>query len=1215
MAGPSVRRAAQTALDGTDDNVADFLAEGQHAARAQDDRIRVTQIMSGGGPATKEAAQTALSGDAADAREFLIFGQHVARARDEELFTIAQLASLAKEAGELAAEETQLAKVASAQAVEAARQAKLAAQRAAAETAAAKDSANRAAAAAGRAADAAAGAAEAARTAIGAANQASNAARAAAIAASRAASAATRAGQAAAQAYGAAAAAARDKKNAGAARDAAVNARNIAAGARRAAEASKQAGLAAQAASGAATAAASAGNNAAAAAEAAAEAGGYAHAAGAEATRARNAAATARNAARRATRAANAAERLAGQAAKAADDAYKAANAAATHAEAAAVAADDAAAHAGEAQEAAARSTRHAAAALTAANTATEAANTASEVEETARAAEAERLTIQTEQDVETAEELRVADLARGTQPSWDTPELSRQDAETQQLLAAARAPGASPATVLGKGRQAAARLMKVAGSWTRAAAETALAGGEVEVREFLTTGLAQAAEQDDRVRVQHLFETGKPALQTAANAALAGTHGDILQFLQTRQYVGKEQDDRVAIAQVMSNAGPATKAAAQRALDGSDADRHTFLTVDQHVTRAQDDRVRVSQIMAGGGPEVKAAAQVALAGPTTFARHFIAVTQFKAARRDLEGATHVARVRGYIAVAAEFAANARKDAAEAARVAADARDAAAEAAAFAKQAKAAADQAAGYAAQAKQSSQQAKASADQAAQSAKTARTAAAAARQSAAAAESSASRARYSATGARRYSAWAQASATRARASALEAGKSAAEAAHAADAAFKIAVARQLKEAEEKRKTGSERCLPVYYDPACVDDQNAFNKIIAGDTTASCMLQWNNQDLCDMVQAHVEQQMAKAGESAAQALVWVQIALTVCGFVPAFGEACDALDAIIAYAQGDKFGMMTSLAAMIPFAGVGAGGKRGSDLLRELNRLRKKACGRNSFVPGTRVLLADRTTKPIERIVVGDNVLASDPTANSAVGRRVTALMRSVGEKNLVTITVDVDGENGDATASIVSTDRHPFWVPEISRWKSAGALTVNQSLLTADGHTVRVVAIKEQKRNARVHNFTVAEIHTYFVLVGNSPVLVHNSCETFENQMPGSLAAELAAAERLGAKVSTPGSPDFDAAIEDGTIKWAILEDGRLVIQPKFVDGHEISHSVLSGGGPVRAAGEAEVAGSRSHGYFGLDINNHSGHFRPSTESLQAGRDAFAAAGVHF
>jgi len=121
-----------------------------------------------------------------------------------------------------------------------------------------------------------------------------------------------------------------------------------------------------------------------------------------------------------------------------------------------------------------------------------------------------------------------------------------------------------------------------------------------------------------------------------------------------------------------------------------------------------------------------------------------------------------------------------------------------------------------------------------------------------------------------------------------------------------------------------------------------------------------------------------------------------------------------------------------------------------------------------------------------------------------------------------------------------------------------------------------------------------------------------------MPGTLEKELADAERLGASPTTVGSAKFDAAINsgDGRIKWAVLEDGSLAVMPKFVNGVEISHSVLSRGAPVRAAGEADIAGSARDRYFGIDINDHSGHFfQPRWNVTQIGKDAFAAAGVHF
>lgn len=121
-------------------------------------------------------------------------------------------------------------------------------------------------------------------------------------------------------------------------------------------------------------------------------------------------------------------------------------------------------------------------------------------------------------------------------------------------------------------------------------------------------------------------------------------------------------------------------------------------------------------------------------------------------------------------------------------------------------------------------------------------------------------------------------------------------------------------------------------------------------------------------------------------------------------------------------------------------------------------------------------------------------------------------------------------------------------------------------------------------------------------------------FSNQMDGSLGRELARARALGIHPAIAGSPLFDEFIGAGRIKWAVLQDGTLATVPKFVSGHQISHAVISGGADVRAAGEADIAGTAGQ-YFGLDITNHSGHFLPSDASLDVGKSAFRSVGIYF
>ncbi|MER7441493.1 polymorphic toxin-type HINT domain-containing protein [Micromonospora avicenniae] len=147
------------------------------------------------------------------------------------------------------------------------------------------------------------------------------------------------------------------------------------------------------------------------------------------------------------------------------------------------------------------------------------------------------------------------------------------------------------------------------------------------------------------------------------------------------------------------------------------------------------------------------------------------------------------------------------------------------------------------------------------------------------------------------------------------------------------------------------------------------------------------------------------------------------------------------------------------------------------------------NSFVPGTRVLLADGSSKPIEEVKVGDRVLAADVESGDRQSRPVTQLIKGDGVKKLVTIVVDTDGKAGGKTSTIVATDGHRFYLPDSGVWVTAGQLKVGAWLQTSSGTWVQISAIRHETRVQRVHNFTVDGQHTYYVLAGETPVLAHN------------------------------------------------------------------------------------------------------------------------------
>ncbi|MCA2217950.1 hypothetical protein LDL48_34700 [Wangella sp. NEAU-J3] len=147
------------------------------------------------------------------------------------------------------------------------------------------------------------------------------------------------------------------------------------------------------------------------------------------------------------------------------------------------------------------------------------------------------------------------------------------------------------------------------------------------------------------------------------------------------------------------------------------------------------------------------------------------------------------------------------------------------------------------------------------------------------------------------------------------------------------------------------------------------------------------------------------------------------------------------------------------------------------------------NSFVPGTPVLLADGTRRPIEDVRLGELVVATDPGTGVTAARPVTRLITGTGDKTLVDVVVDVDGPLGDRTEVLTATARHPFWAPDRAAWVDADRLAPRTRLRTDAGRTVQVVSTRTYRAAATVHNLTVADLHTYYVSAGTTAVLVHN------------------------------------------------------------------------------------------------------------------------------
>ncbi|MFC4607792.1 polymorphic toxin-type HINT domain-containing protein [Streptomyces maoxianensis] len=144
------------------------------------------------------------------------------------------------------------------------------------------------------------------------------------------------------------------------------------------------------------------------------------------------------------------------------------------------------------------------------------------------------------------------------------------------------------------------------------------------------------------------------------------------------------------------------------------------------------------------------------------------------------------------------------------------------------------------------------------------------------------------------------------------------------------------------------------------------------------------------------------------------------------------------------------------------------------------------HSFLPSTPVLLADGSSKPIDEIELGDQIIATDPTTGETVTREVVATIVTEDDKEFVDLTIK--GQDGEP-AALISTTTHPFWVESEGAWIDAGDLESGMELRTVDGGAATVMAVRTFEQRQRTHDLTVQGIHTYYVLAKTTPVLVHN------------------------------------------------------------------------------------------------------------------------------
>ncbi|PWR13637.1 hypothetical protein DKT69_20140 [Micromonospora sicca] len=270
-----------------------------------------------------------------------------------------------------------------------------------------------------------------------------------------------------------------------------------------------------------------------------------------------------------------------------------------------------------------------------------------------------------------------------------------------------------------------------------------------------------------------------------------------------------------------------------------------------------------------------------------------------------------------------------------------------------------------------------------------------------------------------------------------------------------------------------GSESAGPCVNDNACnkhfeptLNARKLNVKLRYGPQNKECQVSPSS--------CHVARQNLESGLPPEQVEASMQCGYYTPGFAFGIGACMQAAGYYQGWVDPEVAGAMVGAGITGKFAGEAEGA--GLRLF--------KACA-NSFDPETQVELADGSSKPIKDLSVGDKVLTTDPETGRTETRAVNAVHTN-NDTDLADVTIIGD----DGKASVLSTTQHhPFWSQTRHQWVDAADLQTGEHLATPDGHTMTVTTVRSYTGAKVMHNLTVDEFHTYYVLAGNTPVLVHN------------------------------------------------------------------------------------------------------------------------------
>ncbi|MEV0272866.1 LamG-like jellyroll fold domain-containing protein [Hamadaea sp. NPDC050747] len=246
-----------------------------------------------------------------------------------------------------------------------------------------------------------------------------------------------------------------------------------------------------------------------------------------------------------------------------------------------------------------------------------------------------------------------------------------------------------------------------------------------------------------------------------------------------------------------------------------------------------------------------------------------------------------------------------------------------------------------------------------------------------------------------------------------------------------------------------------------------------------------------------------------------------------------------------------------------------------------------RHSFDPRTPVLMADGSTRAIEDIELGDEVVATDPGTGKDSAQKVTALHQNLdldltdvmitsvapeGQSSPETSGDDVSAGTvrGPTVTTLHTTQHHPFWDATDGQWVDAADLKVGHELVGPNGEKQYVAAVQSYAGAKTMRDLTVDNLHTYYVIAGGTPVLVHNNND--QCRLTEAAHAEADMATSLPAH----GRPQVAEAIQ-------IAGNGPIISATSVTDGSPVLHPRVAS----ILASVPLVDQGRGHGKCGLPV----------------------------